>query len=78
MITWHPTGAGGYSASVTVGGVVIATLHADRDRWHIEHLGGRQPGAANSVGYAKRAALEALAKVLEQATHEVDVALRSG
>lgn len=77
MITWHPN-AEGYSASLTVGSVTFARLHARHDAWQIEHHSGIKTGQASSVGYAKRAALQALADLLSKAAFEVDVALRSG
>lgn len=76
MITWHPTGTGSYTASLTIGGMTIAVLHARRDAYQIEHLSGVQPGRANSVEHAKRAALEALAELIPRVLLEVQVALR--
>jgi hypothetical protein len=77
MITWHPTGLGGESATVMAEGVVVARLHARVDAWQIEHHGGLKTGGATSIPGAKRSALEALAKALSKAAFEVDVALRS-
>lgn len=77
MITWHPTGAGGYRASVTVDGIAICTLHAHTDRWQIEDRVGFRGGPATSVPGAKRAALQALAAVLPKLQFAVETALRS-
>lgn len=76
MISWRST-VGGYSASLMVGGVVFAHLHARADAWQIEHHSGHIAGPAGSIGEAKRTALERLAELLRKAAHEVEVALRS-
>lgn len=76
MIDWRTT-VDGYSAALSVGPVYIARLHATPTGWTIEHLEGTTTGGAGSVGQAKRAALQALGALLDKATFEVDVALRS-
>ena len=75
VIAWHST-ATGYTASVRIGAVTIARLHAHADRWELEHLDGRASGPAGSLGHAKRAALQALAELLPQAEFAVQAALR--
>ena len=76
MITWRST-PHGYNATLEVGGVTFAILHARADAWQIQHLAGMTAGPAASVGHAKLAALEKLAELLPHAVHAVEVALRS-
>jgi hypothetical protein len=77
VITWHPTAHGESATVMAGGGVVLARLHAHRDRWQLEHHGGIQAGGANSVPNAKRSALQALLVALGEGTSQVEVALRT-
>lgn len=77
MITWRDVTGDHLTADVCYRATPIARLHARPVRWQVEFVGGSLEGPANSVGHAKRAALEALAALLPEALHEVQVALRS-
>jgi hypothetical protein len=77
VITWRDVTGDHLTADVCHRATPIARLHARPTRWQIEFVGGSLEGPANSVGHAKRAALETLATLLPEALHEVQVALRS-
>lgn len=77
MIAWRNVTAIHATADIRICGCAFARLHARPDRWSVELLDGTVNGAAGSVGHAKRAALEGLAKLLPDVEHAVEVALRS-
>jgi hypothetical protein len=77
MIIWRTITGGHDVADVSFRATPIVRLHAYPTRWEIELVGGRIDGPANSIGHAKRAALEALAKLLADLDLAVQTALRS-
>jgi len=77
VIAWRTITGGHDVADVRLGAMTLVRLHARSDRWELEHLDGRESGPANSLGHAKRAALQALGELLGKAAFDVEVALRS-
>jgi hypothetical protein len=77
VITWRDVTADHVTADVCSRATPIARLHARPTRWQVEFVGGSLEGPANSIGHAKRAALQALGAILGKAAHDVEVALRS-
>lgn len=77
MITWRDVTADHVTADVSYRATPIARLHARPTRWQLEFVGGSLEGPANSIGHAKRAALQALAEALPDLEMQVQQALRS-
>jgi hypothetical protein len=77
VITWRDVTGEHCTADVSYRATPIARLHARPTRWQLEFVGGTLEGPANSIGHAKRAALQALAEALEHLGDEVQAALRS-
>ena len=77
MITWRDVTADHVTADVCYRATPIVRLHARPTRWQLQFIGGTLEGPANSIGHAKRAALQALAEALPHLDTEVQQALRS-
>jgi hypothetical protein len=77
MIAWRNITAIHATADIRICGCAVARLHARPDRWTVELLDGTVNGAAGSLGHAKRAALEELAKLLPDIELAIQAALRS-
>lgn len=77
MITWRDVTADHVTADVCYRATPMARLHARPTRWQLEFVGGSLEGPANSIGQAKRAALQALAEALPELDMQVQTALRS-
>jgi hypothetical protein len=77
LITWRDVTADHATADVSYRATPIARLHARPTRWQLEFVGGSLEGPANSIGHAKRAALQALAEALPDLEMQVQQALRS-
>lgn len=77
MITWRDVTATHATADVCYRATPIARLHARPTRWQLEFVGGTLEGPANSLGHAKRAALQALAEALGALDMDMQMALRS-
>lgn len=77
MITWRDVTPTHAAADVCYRAMPIARLHAYPTRWQVEFLGGTLDGPANSIGHAKRAALQGLAAALPELDMQVQTALRS-
>lgn len=77
MITWRDVTGDHCTADVSYRATPIARLHARPTRWQVEFVGGTLDGPANSIGHAKRAALQALAEALRALDMDLQMALRS-
>jgi hypothetical protein len=77
MISWRDVTGDHCTADVSYRATPIARLHARPTRWHLELVGGSLEGPANSIGHAKRCALQALADALRHVDTDLQTALRS-
>jgi hypothetical protein len=77
VITWRDVTGDHCTADVSYRATPIARLHARPTRWQVEFVGGTLDGPANSIGHAKRAALQALAEALRALDMDLQMALRS-